>query len=243
MLYIFQILLAIHHPPGHTDSITYYSKLYELVIAEYHDVIALHLAGHTHNDEFSVVGIVIILQRGGIFITINNNNKPRRVFPDSKVHGANMGPIWGRQDPGGPHGGPMSLAIWVVITLNRGGYCYNITVWGYFYDITVWQRLFSDAMNINLSHFIGMQSKALDYERRRWQYVLRPISLALSLDHSKKKKNGLLLAIYSVRLIIWRHDTETFSELPALFETNPPVADGLPPQRASNVELWRVISC
>ena len=25
------------------------------------------------------------------------------IFPDSKVHGANMGPIWGRQDPGGPH--------------------------------------------------------------------------------------------------------------------------------------------
>ena len=23
-------------------------------------------------------------------------------IPDSKVHGANMGPIWGRQDPGGP---------------------------------------------------------------------------------------------------------------------------------------------
>ena len=23
--------------------------------------------------------------------------------PDSKVHGVNMGPIWGRQDPGGPH--------------------------------------------------------------------------------------------------------------------------------------------
>ena len=38
---------------------------------------------------------------------INNN------FPDSKVHGANMGPIWGRQDPGGPHIGPMNFAIWV----------------------------------------------------------------------------------------------------------------------------------
>ena len=23
-----------------------------------------------------------------------------KFFPDSKVHGANMGPIWGRQDPG-----------------------------------------------------------------------------------------------------------------------------------------------
>ena len=31
---------------------------------------------------------------------------------DSKVHGVNMGPIWGRQDPGGPHVGPMNSAIW-----------------------------------------------------------------------------------------------------------------------------------
>ena len=35
--------------------------------------------------------------------------------PDSKVHEANMGPIWGRQDPGGPHVGPMKLAIWRVL--------------------------------------------------------------------------------------------------------------------------------
>ena len=33
--------------------------------------------------------------------------------PDSKVHGANMGPIWGQQDPGGPHGGFMNFTIWV----------------------------------------------------------------------------------------------------------------------------------
>ena len=32
--------------------------------------------------------------------------------PDSKVHGANMRPIWGRQDPGGPHVGPMNFAVW-----------------------------------------------------------------------------------------------------------------------------------
>ena len=31
--------------------------------------------------------------------------------PDSKVHGANMGPIWGRQDPDGPHVGPMNFVI------------------------------------------------------------------------------------------------------------------------------------
>ena len=35
------------------------------------------------------------------------------ISPDSKVHGADMGPIWGRQDPGGPHVGSMNFAIWV----------------------------------------------------------------------------------------------------------------------------------
>ena len=30
---------------------------------------------------------------------------------DSKVHGANMGSIWGWQDPGGPHDGPMIFVI------------------------------------------------------------------------------------------------------------------------------------
>ena len=33
--------------------------------------------------------------------------------PDSKVHGANMGPTWGRQNSCGPHVGPMNLDIWV----------------------------------------------------------------------------------------------------------------------------------
>ena len=34
--------------------------------------------------------------------------------PDSQVYGANMGPTWGRQDPGGPHVGPMNFAIWEI---------------------------------------------------------------------------------------------------------------------------------
>ena len=42
-------------------------------------------------------------------------------YLDSKVHGANMGPIWGQQDPGGPYVGPMNLAIWVHALLS----CYK----------------------------------------------------------------------------------------------------------------------
>ena len=37
----------------------------------------------------------------------------RVLYPDSKVHWANMGPIWVRQAPGGPHVSPMNFAIWV----------------------------------------------------------------------------------------------------------------------------------
>ena len=42
---------------------------------------------------------------------------PILLIPDSKFHGANMGPIWGRQSPGGPNVGPMNLAVWDVISL------------------------------------------------------------------------------------------------------------------------------
>ena len=43
-------------------------------------------------------------------------------YPDSKVHGANMGPILGRQDPGGPHGGPVNFAIWIVVSKEGEAY-------------------------------------------------------------------------------------------------------------------------
>ena len=42
-----------------------------------------------------------------LLTTVHHGNTPK-----SKVHGANMGPIWGRQDSGGPHVGPMNFAIW-----------------------------------------------------------------------------------------------------------------------------------
>ena len=37
--------------------------------------------------------------------------------PDSMVHGANMGPIWGRQDRGEPHVGPRNFALWASMAL------------------------------------------------------------------------------------------------------------------------------
>ena len=44
-------------------------------------------------------------------------------FPDSKVNGANMGPTWVRQDPGGPHVDSMNLDIWAFEVL------YNVIIY------------------------------------------------------------------------------------------------------------------
>ena len=52
---------------------------------------------------------VILELRVGMTSQTNLDNSP-----DSKVHGANMGPNWGRYDPGGPHVGPMNFVIWDV---------------------------------------------------------------------------------------------------------------------------------
>ena len=59
-------------------------------------------------------------------------------YPDSKVHGANMGPIWGRQDPGGSHVGPMNFAIWVVIKCSFCPSLFNVTVYGV--SILIWRQ-------------------------------------------------------------------------------------------------------
>ena len=44
-----------------------------------------------------------------------------KICPDSKVHGANMGPTWVLSAPDGPHVGPMNLAIRVFIIWNNAG--------------------------------------------------------------------------------------------------------------------------
>ena len=46
-----------------------------------------------------------------LWLKVGYSEKWPKPFTDSKIHGVNMGPIWGRQVPGGPHVSPMNLAI------------------------------------------------------------------------------------------------------------------------------------
>ena len=60
-----------------------------------------------------------------------------RDTPDSKVHGANMGPIWGQQGPGGPHVGPMNFAIWGSYTRVILDHAFAVYAIDIFYQISV----------------------------------------------------------------------------------------------------------
>ena len=63
---------------------------------------------------------------------------------DSKVRGANIGPTWGQEDPGGPIVDPMNLAIWAVLV-----------------QITAWHRTGDKSLSKPLS-------KPLYVTRRQW---------------------------------------------------------------------------
>ena len=52
----------------------------------------------------------------------------KRHLPNSKIHGANMGPIWDWQGPGGPHVGPMNFAIWANVMHTRVSYAMSIVM-------------------------------------------------------------------------------------------------------------------
>ena len=80
--------------------------------------IVMHYGGLAtiNTPQASAISINCPRQGGFVFMALELK---AGVYPDSKVHGANMGPIWGRQGPGGPHVGPMNLAIWIVNTWVR----------------------------------------------------------------------------------------------------------------------------
>ena len=70
---------------------------------------------------------VIIYSCGDLvyYLSIFIKRVPGRIYPDSKVQGANMGPTWVLSAPDGPHVGPMNLAIRVKITLRSKPICHS----------------------------------------------------------------------------------------------------------------------
>ena len=65
---------------------------------------------------------------------------------DGKVYGVNMGPIWGRQDPGGHHVGPMNFAIWEFLLSHRCA----LSAWAFCVVRVIHKNLFNYAFMTGL---------------------------------------------------------------------------------------------
>ena len=63
--------------------------------------------------------ILRVIIRGNTTMQRHLAGDLRHDHPDSNVHGAKMGPTWGRQDPGGSQVGHVNFAIWVNVTMHH----------------------------------------------------------------------------------------------------------------------------
>ena len=117
----------------------------------------------------------------------------RRIPLDSKVHGANMGPIWGWQDPGGPHVGPMNFAIW-----DSGVHIPAVICWCPFIVYL---------LEINASHITGhlwgesTSNQWFNLRKDQW-------NIYLFLAWRSCWKNWKLPMIWDAILLMWRHSNE-----------------------------------
>ena len=78
-------------------------------------------------------------------------------LPDSKYHGANMGPIWGRQDPCGPHVGSTKFAIC--------GFLFSFTEiqhTGFPSDDLIWRVNYAGSLNeIHVTNLISKTTRVV----------------------------------------------------------------------------------
>ena len=79
--------------------------IYEMYICIYIYHYTLHQLWYNRSVPFRIINTLFISEVFAWFALVKY----------SKVHGANMGPICGRQGPSGPYVGPMNFAIWALI--------------------------------------------------------------------------------------------------------------------------------
>ena len=119
------------------------------------------------------------------------------VVPDNKVYGANIGPIWGRQDPDGSHVGPMNFAIWGPsrITGYRNG---HRNLWdepyASFWWPMVWFRYQHESCGYIWFVFLCLIGRVCDFYldvslmREGWPMVAVIPKIILSMDFRFKRR-------------------------------------------------------
>ena len=96
----------------------FYQKEHIFILSLFQETIYNHMKWW---EQFTIITLYSWLMRGSTdqWYCFVKSMFTLIAYPDSKVHGAIMGPIWGQQDPGGPHVGLMNFAIWVYMVVTN----------------------------------------------------------------------------------------------------------------------------
>ena len=122
--------------------------------------------------------------------------------PDFNVHGANMGPIWGRQDPGGPHVVPVNLVFWEAGTILN-----HKAVFSHFHRAS----LFEINMLVRSSNMIRPNAAFMSQRIRHLWFSLWLVAFAAP-EH--KLNQGWLIVSWTLRdKYNWNFDTNIYDNV------------------------------
>ena len=135
-----------------------------------------------------------------------------------------MGPIWGRQDPGGPHVGPMKLAIWGIVALLQAIF-WNAISWNSLLlllkcSLTNWAR--NTLFNADPVHRRTYASAGLDVSkhlnRKCQDYVLR-VPKYIDISHTTISNFRDVIIRRLANLFVARTPDFDFKEMYSKYET------------------------
>ena len=111
MFYARQTCVCFSHEKFHHSTLTLYQELMQIKNTYSHFKTMLQSTHENYSISSKTLDHLIcwrvnyfLANRTSAYCHVSNN-------PDSKFHGANMGPTWVLSAPDGPHVGPMNLAI------------------------------------------------------------------------------------------------------------------------------------
>ena len=143
--------------------------------------------------------------------------------PASKVYGANIGPTWGREDPGGPHVGSVNFVIWVLMPSH-------------------WRQASMQRRSLFQHLIFPLRT---NYKRvwKQWSFcqvifeIFSPCDIIVywTFDITKRYHSQCLPHILYIAWCSpytwWRHQMEIFSASLALCAGNSPITGEFTPQR------------
>ena len=116
-------------------------------------------------------------------------------IPDSKVLGSNMGPIWGRQDPGGPHVGPINFAIQDAIVIKIPKSTSNYFNQDAFLGISLLQKSYFETCMLIWYLSVKLTHNPLYVKWSDWltnQYSSDQRTVSLNINYSTTANRGLI---------------------------------------------------